>query len=292
MGTANFALAGKQVWPQAPLGPIGKGLVLLLFSAALWQSTTLLMSSCTHHSSATAAAAGADAEGPPPPSQLSIYLFGGDRPWNTTQFTASDDRVRGGKSQSYLTELDTEDPGVTPPVKFHGTLDITALGGAGFASQRTVDDFPSLDLSHYESIVLGVRHSDGNKYTVTIKDEVLPKRPDGREQSTISWEYDFTPRASMSSTVYIPFNAFKPTYRGRPKPDADPLDLKNVKRISFMMRSFFGEQEGDFSITLDHVRAENMERHLTQGGPEGPPSSNVADNGLLSWLARLVAWRS
>lgn len=90
--------------------------------------------------------------------------------------------------------------------------------------------------------MLDVAHGDGKKYTVTLKDEILPRRPDGREQSSISWEYDFIVPGSTDQSsggplvVAIPFTSFQPTYRGRPKPDANPLDLKNVKRISFMMR--------------------------------------------------------
>lgn len=87
-------------------------------------------------------------------------------------------------------------------------------------------------------MVLDVARGDGRKYTLTLKDEVLPKRPDGREQSTISWEYDFVAAAAAAGShpVVIPFHEFRPTYRGKPKPNAEPLDLKNVKRFSFMMR--------------------------------------------------------
>lgn len=156
-------------------------------------------------------------------------------PWDASLFTASDDRVRGGKSQSYLTVS-----GAASQATFSGTLDIKTLGGAGFASQRTVDDAPAWDLADYGLLVLDVARADGKKYTITLKDEVLPKRPDGREQSTVSWEYDFVVEpdesAVASKKVVIPFKDFEPTYRGKPKPDATPLDLKNVKRVSFMMR--------------------------------------------------------
>lgn len=128
--------------------------------------------------------------------------------------------------------------------EFSGRLDITALGGAGFASQRTADGVPGWDLSGYDALVLDVARADDRRYTLTLKDEVLPRRPDGRDQSTVSWEYDFVVRADAadvgstagSTRVVIPFGEFKPTYRGKPKPDAEPLNLKNVKRISFMMR--------------------------------------------------------
>ena len=83
--------------------------------------------------------------------------------------------------------------------------------------------------------MLDVTKADGKQYTLTLKDELLPKSPNGREQSTISWEYDFKPK-SGGEKVFAKWDDFKATYRGREKPDAKPLDLKNVKRISLMMR--------------------------------------------------------
>ncbi|CCF43335.1 complex I intermediate-associated protein 30 [Colletotrichum higginsianum] len=174
-----------------------------------------------------------------------FYLYGGDNPWDSSLWTDSDDRVRGGKSQSHL---HCESP---ETAKFFGNLDITALGGAGFASQRTLGTL-HLDLSQFDGLVLKVLQSDSKKYTLTIKDEILPPREDGRDQSTISWEYDFVPG---TGEVKISWDDFKPTYRGRPKPDAELLDVSNIKRISFMMRSFFGTQEGDFSLTVAYLAA-------------------------------------
>ncbi|KAI8631075.1 CIA30-domain-containing protein [Xylariaceae sp. FL1651] len=176
-----------------------------------------------------------------------IYLFGGDKPWSFESWVASDDRVRGGKSQSYLDGA-SEPPGT---VRFHGELDITALGGAGFASQRSPDT-QHWDLKSFRGLRLAITKGDGKKYTLIVKDEVLPKRPDGREQSTVSWEYDFT---GHEIELDIPWENFKPTYRGKPKLDAKPLDLTNVTRISIMMRSFFGEQEGPFDLGLQYIAA-------------------------------------
>ncbi|KAI0870288.1 NADH:ubiquinone oxidoreductase intermediate-associated protein 30 [Hypoxylon argillaceum] len=175
------------------------------------------------------------------------YLFGGDKPWLAESWVASDDRVRGGKSQSYL----DSNPGPEETARFYGELDITALGGAGFASQRSPDS-QHWDLSGFEGLRLGIKTGDGKKYTLTVKDEILPKRPDGREQSTVSWEFDF---AGEGTELDIPWRDLKPTYRGKPKLDAKPLDLTSIKRISIMMRSFFGEQEGQFDLELEHIAA-------------------------------------
>ncbi|KAK8045322.1 hypothetical protein PG993_005346 [Apiospora rasikravindrae] len=187
-----------------------------------------------------------------------LFLFGGDAPWSAEAWTASDDRVRGGKSQSYL-----DCPAGADKAVFRGTLDITALGGAGFASQRTVDraQQPFRDMSAYDGLRLKVlkEGADGKKYTLTLKDEVLDKRPDGREQSTISWECDFvSPKTGDDEgdqELYVPWSDFKPTYRGKPKPDAPKLDLANVRRISLMMRSFFGKQEGAFRLEIAYIAA-------------------------------------
>jgi hypothetical protein len=188
-------------------------------------------------------------------------LFGGEAGWNADDWTSSDDRVRGGKSESHL---DCHGSSAI----FHGTLDIKTLGGAGFASQRTRDTSRSWDLSPGDGILLKLGEGDDDsfnkKYTLILKDEILEKRPDGREQSTVSWEYDFAgPDSSRDSKKfgtdghgyvhYVPWSEFKPTYRGKPKSDAKPLDLASIKRISIMMRSFFGEQEGPFRLRIESI---------------------------------------
>lgn len=118
-------------------------------------------------------------------------------------------------------------------------MDITALGGAGFASHRTVDNFPELDLSGYDALVLDIAKSDFKKFTLVLKDTVLPKRLDGREQSTVSWEHDFDcPGDGGGGRVVMNLNDFKATYRGRPKPDAEPLNTGGIKRIAIMIRRY------------------------------------------------------
>lgn len=84
---------------------------------------------------------------------------------------------------------------------------------------------------------------------------LLPKSPNGRDQSTVSWEYDF--KVSAEGPVFFKFDQLKPTYRGREKEDAEPLDLKNIKRISLMMRSYVHNSVVPISnfnsVSLPHV---------------------------------------
>ncbi|OAG41692.1 hypothetical protein AYO21_04156 [Fonsecaea monophora] len=183
------------------------------------------------------------------------------RGWRLHQWTSSDDRVRGGKSQSFLESRGTA-------AYFHGTLDITALGGAGFASQRTVGEDQHWNLESFAGIEVSIdlSRSDDNVYTLILKDELLPPNAsDGREQATVSWEYDFSkskcrpfPQIDSSTTtttssyqsVFVPWDHFKPTYRGKLVNTPKSLDLSNIKRVSIMIRSFFGSQHGDFHVRV------------------------------------------
>ncbi|KAK5120529.1 hypothetical protein LTR85_006184 [Meristemomyces frigidus] len=186
----------------------------------------------------------------------SVTLFGGDEKWSSSDWTASDDRVRGGKSLSYI---DCSDQKIG---RFHGNLDIKTLGGAGFASQRTTGDDRKWDLEKYAGIKLHIAKGDKKRYTFILKDELLSPNPEnGREQATISYEADFglppqtQPGETHDRSVFIPWKSFNPTYRGKLKKDADPLDTTQIKRISIMMRSFFGTQEGDFSLSIRSITA-------------------------------------
>lgn len=80
-----------------------------------------------------------------------------------------------------------------------------------------------------------------------MKDELLSRDPEtGREQATISYEYDFEVPGTIlangeettGSSIFIPWSSLKPTYRGKERKDAKPLDLTSIKRVSIMMRRY------------------------------------------------------
>lgn len=124
---------------------------------------------------------------------------------------------------------------------FHGNLDIETLGGAGFASQRTIGDDRSWNLSDYEGITLTLGEADEKKYTFIIKDEILPPSSSGREKSTLSYEYDFSIASTETkgeTEIFIAWKDLKATYRGKEKEDSPQLNNKNIKRFSIMMRRY------------------------------------------------------
>lgn len=83
-----------------------------------------------------------------------------------------------------------------------------------------------------------IDRADGKVYTLTVKDELLPRRPDGRERSSVSWEVDFRAEAGKGRrTVFVKWSDFRATYRGR-EVEAEPLDLKGVRRFGIMVRRY------------------------------------------------------
>ncbi|KAI9827523.1 MAG: hypothetical protein M1832_004873 [Thelocarpon impressellum] len=159
------------------------------------------------------------------PSDAQTFLFGGATPWTASDWTSSDDRVRGGKSESHLELLEGG-----ASVQFHGVLDIRTLGLAGFASQRTTGDDRSWDLSTFDGIELALGEIDDNKYTLILKDSIAAGASrDGPDESTISYEYDFRLGSAQHKKLFVPWSSLKATYRGRDAKDAPKINLHNVK---------------------------------------------------------------
>lgn len=93
-------------------------------------------------------------------------------------------------------------------------------------------------------------------YTFILKDEeTLGKREDGREKAGISWEVEFKAgqrkeegdgnetskkEKSASTKVWVPWEDFKATYRGKEKEDAGKLKTGKVRRVGIMMRRYVG----------------------------------------------------
>jgi hypothetical protein len=205
--------------------------------------------------------------------------------------------VRGGASTSavYLTEpQESEGDAKAGELVFSGFLDITTLGGAGFASQQcTVSPpFPiSLSQQRHSGLRLLVRPAKATAASTTLEEGQTPgggkgpvrsyllnlypklpvKRPDGRNESSVTYEHTFRldPPISCSNqgddgqepllSVDLAWKDFKPFYRGKPAEDAGPLDPSEVKIWSLMARSDFGAQSGPFELQVHSLWAVGKE---------------------------------
>ena len=124
-------------------------------------------------------------------------------------------------------------------------------------------------------------------YTLVLKNEESPgKRDDGREKAGVNWEVEF--RADYrerdekgKAKVWMPWKEFKATYRGKEKEDAGSLKTESVRRVGIMMRSYFGKQDGDFSILLSsiHARMEGKgDEETTAGSLMGEAKMDVNES--------------
>lgn len=95
---------------------------------------------------------------------------------------------------------------------------------------------------------------DGKVYTLILKDEAAAgKREDGREKAGINWEVDFKVGEEDGegegegeggekgggddvTKVWVPWEDFKATFRGKEKKDAGELKKGEVRRVGLMMR--------------------------------------------------------
>ncbi|CAE6510537.1 unnamed protein product [Rhizoctonia solani] len=173
-------------------------------------------------------------------------------PWRISDWETVDDRIRGGKSVSTLQEHDDG-------VWFRGMLDIIALGGAGFASQRFCFTNEPLHLPRPEYQGIRVKLSSQSndlhnprEFTLVLNTEPITHRPDGRVNSRVTWEATF---ADSAPSWDLSFNVFRATYRGRPVDPAPVFDPSIVYDLSLMCRSAFGKQCGPFELHILSIEA-------------------------------------
>ncbi|KAJ9079387.1 hypothetical protein DSO57_1035892 [Entomophthora muscae] len=178
-------------------------------------------------------------------------VFGGSQQWDTYDFLAVDDRLRGGSSQSYMEAFDSNNTAM-----FYGVLDTKTLGGAGFASQSVESPNVIFDFSYFSGLELSYLTSEKKYFTIDISNEYSAFLPNGSKPSTVEFQAVFTSEVGEAEgggpqKVYLPFTDFTPVERGRPsKRPGLTLDLGSIRKVAFQLRSFFDQQSGPFSINL------------------------------------------
>jgi hypothetical protein len=145
------------------------------------------------------------------------------------------DGVMGGLSQSRIVRTE-RGTGL-----FSGELSLENNGG--FASVRA--SLPDLDLEEQSAVVLRVR-GDGRRYQLRFRTD---DRFDG-----MAYRAFFETEAGEWTTVRIPFDEFRATFRGRVFENAEPLDPSGVRQVGLMLAD---KQPGDFALEIDWIKAES-----------------------------------
>lgn len=166
---------------------------------------------------------------PPPPEPQAGVLFDFAHPTETLNQTwgALDDVVMGGVSASSLRLQD----GVG---LFTGN--VSTANSGGFASVRTRNFQPPLDLSSYQGIELKVK-GDGQRYKFLIRDEDT--------WDSIAYSHSFDTVNQEWMTVRIPFNQLIPVFRAKTVNTARPLNTTQIRSLQLMLSKF--EYDGAYN---------------------------------------------
>jgi uncharacterized protein YbjT (DUF2867 family) len=206
---------------------------------------------------------------------------------------ALDDVVMGGVSESNLKFIS----GVG---LFAGN--VSTANSGGFASVRTKNLTPPLDLTDYEGIELRVC-GDGKRYKFFIRSD---DRWDG-----VGYAYSFDTVPNIWMTVRIPFSELIPVFRAKTAPTATPFNPSQVYSLQLMLSKFEYDgalnpkfTAGEFSLQLETIKAYGgpilprwimvSSAGVTRPGRPGldlaqePPAVRLNDQlgGILTWKLR------
>jgi Complex I intermediate-associated protein 30 (CIA30) len=159
---------------------------------------------------------------------------------------AVNDGVMGGVSESGLQIVNGR-------AFFKGNVSIDR--GGGFASIRTQNFNPPLDLSNYQGISLKVRGSAASqRYKLFL-------RP-SEQWDGISYGYSFDTNANSFTDLRIPFSNLVPVKRAKIVNDAPPLERRQVSSIQIMLSKFEYDgglnpsfRPGEFELELCSIGA-------------------------------------
>ncbi len=173
-------------------------------------------------------------------------IFDFTRPSDQLQeiWGALDDVVMGGVSKSQIQLMSNH-------ALFFGNVSTDNSGG--FASVRTRNLNPVLDLSKYQLIELQVK-GDGNRYKFIIRDE--------DKWDSIGYCYSFETLPDHWITVSIPFNQLIPVFRAKTVPNAAAFNSSKVFSLQLMLSKFEYNGElnlqfspGSFRLEIQSIKA-------------------------------------
>jgi Complex I intermediate-associated protein 30 (CIA30) len=156
---------------------------------------------------------------------------------------ALDDVVMGGVSQSNI-QFGTA--GAT----FSGNVSTSNSGG--FASVRTRNFEPAIDLSNYSGIALRLK-GDGNRYKFMLRTET--------QWDGIAYCYSFDTIADAWITIQVPFTSLMPVFRAKTVGDR-PFAANHITAMQLMLSKFEYDgglnphfQPGFFQLQIESIGA-------------------------------------
>ncbi len=203
---------------------------------------------------------------------------------------ALDDVVMGGVSESSIRLINGA-------AFFSGS--VSTANSGGFASVRTRNFDPPLDLSGYGGIDLRVK-GDGKRYKFIVRNEA--------KWDSISYCYSFDTVYNIWVNVRIPFEALIPVFRAKTLKNGAPFDPSSIYSFQLMLSKFEYDgalnpkfEPGIFQLQVESVKAYGGKIlpqfvHVSSAGvtrpgrpglnlDEEPPAVRLNDQlgGILTW---------
>ncbi|AFZ60088.1 CIA30 family protein [Anabaena cylindrica FACHB-243] len=206
---------------------------------------------------------------------------------------ALDDVVMGGVSASNFQILEKI-------ALFAGN--VSTANSGGFASVRTKNFSPPIDLSGYTGVKLRLK-GDGQRYKIFLRTE---STWDG-----VGYSYAFDTVANTWIDITIPFADLTPVFRAKSVKDCPPIDSSKVCSFQLMLSKFEYDgalnpkfNPGSFALEIESIKAfggESLPQFVfissagvTRPGRPGinldeePPAVRLNDQlgGILTWKLR------
>lgn len=155
-----------------------------------------------------------------PSTETSLFDFTTQQSSIAALWGALDDVVMGGVSQSGIRPVDQG-------ALFTGN--VSTANSGGFASVRTRNLDPTLNLAGYTGIKLRVK-GDGKRYKFLLRDD------DGWD--SIAYSYSFDTVNDRWIDVEIPFADLIPVFRAKTLSNAAPIRAERVRSLQLMLSKF------------------------------------------------------
>ncbi|MEO1672033.1 MAG: CIA30 family protein [Cyanobacteria bacterium J06631_2] len=197
----------------------------------------------------------------PQPGEKIIFDFTNPNLDLKETWGAVDDVVMGGVSQSQIRLADDR-------AIFTGI--VSTENNGGFASVRTRNFAPPMDLSPYEGIELKVM-GDGKRYKFITRCE---GKWDG-----VGYCYSFDTVYDYPTTIRIPFKDLIPVFRAKTVQEATQFDSARVYSMQLMLSKFEYDGElnpkfeaGSFKLEVEYIKG--------YGAPATPQLVQVSSAGV------------
>ncbi len=178
------------------------------------------------------------------PGETVLFNFTQPSPELQQIWGAVDDVVMGGVSQS---ELRLTDSGAL----FTGY--VSTANSGGFASVRTKNLEPPLNLTGYQGICLKIK-GDGKRYKFLMRSE---NKWDG-----VAYSHSFDTVTNQWQTIEIPFTDLIPVFRAKVVRDAGIIDSSRIYALQLMLSKFEYDgglnpafSPGGFGLQIQSIRA-------------------------------------